>query len=242
MPYLVAHLSSMFDFVGFLIRANLRNLQSLAISVGTPVAILAVFALQRQQHTALAIFPMILSIAVIFGGVTLGTRILNWNDQKIFRRLAVTPVPLPYLLTGLLLAQLIVNILQSVLVLILGMTIGIELSIGHFILAIVLIVVATFTFTALGPLVATFIQRIDLYNYAYIFLLLPTTFVGGLPGMSLPPAVNQIVQILPTTLFMNLFQSLTAPLDIAATLLRTLLLLAYGIIFLTIASLRFQWN
>ena len=229
---------SLFNFVGLMFWASMRNLQTLVVSLGTPLAITAMFLLTGQQMSP-PIVPLLFVMSVTFSGIALGTRLVAWREQKIFRRLAVTPTTIDEVLFGLFVAQLAVSITQSLILLVLILLLGIAYTLAQLIVSIWALVVACFCFTAIGPLLATFIRRVDVFSYAYVFLVMPITLISGLlDTASLQPPVSTIVALFPTSMLANLLRVVQSPVAAEAILLNSTGLIIYGVVFLFIVSRR----
>ena len=229
------------DFTQTLLKANLRSGRSLVISLFTPLLLLGIFSLTGSGQDLRSILPFVIGLTVMFSGSALATRIVDWRNQKIFQRLAVTPVPLGYLMLGMVLAQLVVSIAQSVLVLVASIVVAkLELEPNQILLMFFVIVVGSLCFIGFGALLATFATKPDMVNSLYVFTLLPMAFLGG--SVIHVPVLGDIGQFFPTTLLTELFNITMGAFQPDAVLLRMFGLAIYTLVFVRIAMQRFRWD
>jgi len=229
------------QFTQTLLKANLRGVRSLFITLFTPLLLLGIFSLTGSGQDLRSILPFIIGLTVMFSGSSLATRIVDWRNQKIFQRLAVTPVPLGYLMLGMVLAQLVMSIAQSVLVLIVSVLVAeLKLDPGEIWLLFLVIVIGSLTFISFGALLATFATKPDMVNSLYVFTLLPMAFLGG--SVIRLPVLGDIGQIFPTTLLTESFNLIMGDWQLDAVLLRVLGLVLYTLVFVRVAMQRFNWN
>ncbi len=233
--------SSVLDFTWLMFRVNLRNLQGLVISLGAPLGIMAMFLLMNDGPLSPLIVPMLFLLSVAFAGTVLAVRIIFWREQHVFRRLAITATPLPYLIGGLVVAQLALAVLQALLLLLLVMLAGVAFTAVQLWVCVLAIVLACFCFTAFGPLLATVFNRADLLNYAYVLLIMPVTFFSFFGQYStFSPALTVINSLLPTTMLLNLLNVLNGPVGWNTAVLNALGLTFYGLLFLFITARRYR--
>jgi hypothetical protein len=233
-------LSSTIDFTRMILWANVRNLQALALNLGTPLGIIAIYILSGSWPLPAGIVPLLFVLSIMFNGLTLGARIIMWGENKVFQRLAVTSTPMSHIIVGLFLSQLILSIAQAFVALAVVMLAGVSFSASQLIIYLYAIVLSCFTFTALGPLVATIVNRADMLNYAYIFFLMPLAFFGYFTqyGADQASITAQIAAVLPTSLMTNLLDVINNPISLQTGIISSLGLLLYGVLFLAGASYR----
>ncbi|MGF1504185.1 MAG: ABC transporter permease, partial [Anaerolineae bacterium] len=154
----------------------------------------------------------------------------------VFRRLAVTPAPLPNLILGLILAQLVVNIMQVQVLLALGVMFGLEITLPQLLVVEGAVVLGSLAFTAFGAALSTVVHRVDVASTAYVLIMMPLAFTGLLPDLS------GVVRLLPSTMFTDLVRIIDGPLDVPTVLIGVGGLLAYTALFLWFAGWRFRWD
>lgn len=204
-------LSSTFHFSRLLIRASLRNYKALAVMMGVPVFMLLSFWLPSlaagpdEPDLMSYMFPTIVLLSVIIAGLTHATRLARWREQDVFRRLALTPVPLSQMILGASIVQIIVGLMQGLVMLIFGILL-LQLPINFLgcLIALCVMALAAASFIAMGSFVASVTNRADLAGYIFMFVLLPLIFLGSFPSYLMPETMNAITPWLPTTMAIDL--------------------------------------
>ena len=239
------------QFAGAVIQANLNDLRGLLISLFTPLFMLVLFWVVGRPSEpgdldlAAFIFPSIVGLAVMLGGQMAAMRIVNWREQGVFQRLAVTPTPLGHLVLGVGLAQAVVSVAQGVLVLLFGaLVLGMEVNGVGAVAAVAVMSLGVLAFIAFGILVASLARKPDIASSLFIFTLLPMFFLGGgFPPEILPDFLRVVSPWLPTTMLNSLLNPLlnggTLP---AAPWWPVLGLVAYTVVFGVVAAGRMRWE
>lgn len=238
------------QFATTLLRANLRNLRSLALTLGMPLFMLftiwapAMAGDEESQELMQLLFPAVILLSVIMPGLTQATRLTRWREQRVFQRLALTPVPLAHLMAGTAATQIVIGVAQGVLMLLFGIfLVGLELAWQHAFLVLGAMVLAGAAFVAFGSAIATFSRKADLAGYVYFFSIMPLTFLASFPPDMLPEALNTFTPWLPTSMAIELI----GPLFLANQLSDGALLAAvglggYALLFAGIGAIKFRWQ
>ena len=229
--------------------AMLRNYKGLLIAVLTPVFMLTIFWLTARGADENGIldlmFPAIVGFGVMLGGANTAVRAINWRQQRVFQRLAVTPVPLGQLILGDAAAQTVASLLQGVVTLLFGtLVLGFAIEIGGTLLAILVLLLAGACFIAYGLVIASFVNRAEVANPLYIFTLMPLFFLGGgMPGIAFPTILEWIGQWSPVGVTNRLVLELIATGQVPeGAWLNVLVLLGYTAVFSLIVILKFRWE
>lgn len=229
------------------LNASVRSRRLLATAL-TPLFILLLFWFTARgsgdaELVSQLMFPAIVGLSVMFGGGMQAMRLINWREQKIFQRLAVTPVPLGQLVVGDVLAQAVVALVQGVITILFGvLLLGLPVDGWGTAVSLIVLFVGAACFLAYGSLIAAFVTKAEPANSLFIFTLLPMFFIGGgFPPGLLPELVHQIGQWLPV----GLVNRLLVPLLIEGrfpeqTAVSLLALLAYTAVFSLIAMRFFR--
>lgn len=240
-----------FQFAGAVIQASLNDVRGLVISLFTPLFMLVLFWLVGRSSApgdpdlAAFIFPSIVGLAVMLGGQTAAMRIVNWREQGVFQRLAVTPTPLGHLVLGVGLAQAAVSVAQGVLVLLFGaLVLGMEINGAGAVAAVAVLSLGVLAFIAFGILVASLSRKPDIASSLFIFTLLPMFFLGGgFPPEILPAFLRTVSPWLPTTMLNGLLNPLLNGGSLPpAPWWPVLGLIAYTLLFALIAARRMRWE
>lgn len=207
----LSNILSMQYFSQTLLRANMRNYKALAVMMGVPVFMLLSFWLPSlaagpDEPDMMAImFPTIVLLSVVIAGLTHATRLARWREQGVFRRLVLTPVPLPYMIFGASLVQILMGLLQGLVMLIFGVfVLKLPLNWLGCLIAIGVMAFAAATFIALGSFIAAITNKAEIAGYIFMFLLLPLIFLGSFPSDMMPTIMNSITPWLPTSMAIEL--------------------------------------
>lgn len=229
--------------------AMLRNYKALLIAILTPLFMLTIFWLTSRgtedANVAAMMFPVIVSFGVMLGGANTAVRAVNWRQQRLFQRLAVTPVPVGHLMLGDAAAQVVTSLIQGVATLLFGtLVLGFVIQISGLLLALLVLVLAGACFIGYGLVIATFTSRAEVASPVYIFTLMPLFFLGGgLPGIELPTVLQWIGRWSPVGVTNELVLPLLFNGQVpAGALLNVLALLGYTAVFSLITAAKFRWE
>ncbi|MFT7871065.1 MULTISPECIES: ABC transporter permease [Amycolatopsis] len=146
------------------------------------------------------ITPRILALAVMSSAFT-GQAIALGFDRRygVLKRLSATALPRWLLVAGRLAAALVVVVLQSVIIGVVAAFLGWSPSVSGLLSAVLLLVLGTFAFGALGVLLGGTLRAeavLALANIVWFVLLL----AGGilLAPSSLPSGLARVVELLPS--------------------------------------------
>lgn len=237
------------QFALALLRANLRNVKALAITLGMPLFMLFTIWVpslagdEESQELMQLLFPAIILLSVIMPGLTQATRLTRWREQRIFQRLALTPVPLANLMVGTAFTQIIIGVGQGVLMLLFGIFfVGLALSWRSVLLVLVAMMLAGAAFIAFGSMIAAFSRKSDIAGYVFFFTIMPLTFLASFPPEMMPDALNVITPWLPTSMAIELIGPLFLSNHLSeGALLAGLGLVAYTVLFTAVSSRKFRW-
>ncbi len=242
-------LRSTVQFALMLLRANVRNVKALAITLGMPLFLLFTIwvpslAGDEENQALLLLFPAIILLSVIIPGLTQATRLTQWREQRIFRRLALTPVPLANLMAGTAWVQVAIGIGQGVLMLLFGiLLVGLALSWWSVLLVWGAMGLASLAFVAFGLMIAAFNTRPDVAGYVFFFSIMPLTFLASFPPAMMPEALNAITPWLPTSMAIELIGPLFLNNQLSdGALLAGVGLTLYTVLFAAIGAAKFRWK
>jgi ABC-type multidrug transport system permease subunit len=236
------------DFARKLLRANIRNWKAMAITMALPLIMLLSFWLpalagdEESQELMQLLFPAIIILSVIMPGLTQATRLTRWHEQHIFKRFALTPVPLSNLMIGAALTQIVIGIGQGILILLFGVfVIGLEMAWGSVLLVLAGMVLAGATFIAFGSLIAAFSKKSDIAGYVFFFTIMPLTFLASFPSDMMPDAINAFTPWLPTAMAIEIVGPLFTSNQLSdGALFAFVGLLVYTGVFIAISVRRFR--
>jgi len=237
------------QFALALLRANLRNVKALAITLGMPLFMLFTIWVpslagdEESQELMQLLFPAIILLSVIMPGLTQATRLTRWREQHIFQRLALTPVPLAKLMVGTAFTQIIIGVAQGVLMLLFGIfLVGLALSWQSVLLVLIAMMLAGASFIAFGSLIAAFSSKSDISGYVFFFTIMPLTFLASFPPEMMPDALNTLTPWLPTSMAIELIDPLFLNNHLAdGDIFAGVGLVIYTVLFATISAKKFRW-
>ena len=233
-----------------LLRANLRNYKALAVMMGVPVFMLLSFWLPSlaagpdEPDMMKFMFPTIVLLSVVIAGLTHTTRLARWREQDVFRRLVLTPVPLPHMIFGASLVQILMGLFQGLVMLGFGLfVLQMKLNWLGCMIALVVMVLAAATFIAMGSFIAAITQKAEIAGYIFMFMLLPLIFLGSFPSDMMPAIMNSITPWLPTSMAIEiigvLFYSGHLPEN---TIFDLVGLFVYLILFSILSAWKLRWE
>ena len=187
---------------------TLRRGESLLVTIGIPVGILAFFSIADVlPHDGRAVdflMPGVLGLSVISSAMTSLSIATGFERQSgVLRRLGITPLGRTGLLAAKLIALLFVVVLQVVAVVGVGIALGWHAS-GAFPAAVLAILLGTIAFASIGFVLAGRLRaetNLAAANGLFLLFLL----AGGIvfPLSRLPEAIRTFARVLPTEPFIE---------------------------------------
>lgn len=247
-PQSIAILKPTLQFAVTLLRANLRNVKLLAVTLGLPLFLLFTIWVpslagdEESQELMQLLFPAIILLSVIMPGLTQATRLTRWREQHIFQRLALTPVPLANLMMATGATQIMIGVGQGILMLLFGtFLVGLDMSWQSVLLVLGAMILASATFIAYGSMIAAFSRKADIAGYVFFFTIMPMTFLASFPPDMMPDSLNAFTPWLPTTMAIELIGPLFLNNQLSdGALWASLGLVMYTILFTAISARKFQ--
>lgn len=228
-----------------LARATLTDLQTIGISLGTPLFLLFIFGLVSKGPALQQIFPTLIGLTAMLGGQSLMMKLINWRTQGVFQRLATTPTPLGALVMGAGAAQVLMSVLQAAMILLVGVFIlAIPVEAAGAALALVVAALCGLCFVAYGMAIAAVARTPDIASMLFIFTLLPMYYLGGgIFTEALPAWLNTLSNWLPTAVLGKLMTPLMTGQALTPEAAWAILaVLVYTGLFSALAAWRFRWE
>lgn len=227
-------------FAGALLRGQMRNYRGVLVTLFTPLLLLFIFVATGDDEAAVMV-PFIVGLTIMLSGSAMAQQLVMWRTQKIFQRLAVTPVGMGAYIAGGVLAQWVLFMGQSAVVLAAGvLTVGLSLSFLTVLAIMGVLAVSSVVFLSFGALIAAFVDKPDTANTVYIFILLPTVFLGG--SLFEVPFIGNLGQYLPPTLVTNLLNLLFGFGEMGNWVVGLGMLVGYAVVFTAVAARWFKWE
>lgn len=228
---------------------TLRRGESVLLTLGIPVVLLIFFSLAdvlplptRSQHAVDFLFPGVLALAVMSAAMV-GPAIATGFEREygVLKRLAVTPLGRPALITAKIVAILAVEVVQVAVLTVVAVFLGWDSHGAHPITALVAVLVGTIAFAGLGLLLGGTLPGLTVLaaaNGLYVLLLL----VGGMifPLESLPGWLQGFSRLLPPASLADLLHGALEP-GGHVPVRAWLVLAAWAVAGPTVASRVFKW-
>ena len=184
---------------------------------------------------------MFAMFTMLGGAITL----IQERQEGTLRRLLVMPISKVAVLVGKLLGVFLTGILQIVILIVVG-ALAFSVPWGQSPLALVLLILAfAFAITSLGMLMAALARTLAQANSLNTVIVLAMASLGGAwwPLEIVPQWMQTLGRLFPTAWAMTGFHDIiTRGLGVTAVLPEVAILLAYGVLFLTIGTWRFRYE
>jgi ABC-2 type transport system permease protein len=190
---------------------TLRRGESLLVTIGIPVGILAFFTfadvLPHDGRAVDFLMPGVLGLSVISSSMTSLSIATGFERQSgVLRRLGITPLGRSGVLAAKLVALLFVVLLQVVAVIAVGLALGWRANAAAPVVALA-ILLGTVVFAAIGFILAGRLRaetNLAAANGLFLLFLL----AGGIvfPLARLPEAIRTFARVLPTEPFIELLR------------------------------------
>ena len=226
---------------------TLRRGESLLVTMVIPLGVLVFFAKVDAVNTTLKhpvdfLVPGVLALAVMSTAmVSLGIATGYERRYGVLKRLGSTPLSRAGLLTAKTLNVLVIELVQSIAIVATGLALGWGTS-GRLVVAVVLLLVGTVAFAAVGMLFAGTLRaeaNLAVANGLFLVLL----FLGGMayPLHRLPGALQAVAKALPAAALSETVRAVLTPgASIPAGELAALL--AWAVAAPIVAARWFRWE
>jgi ABC-2 type transport system permease protein len=229
------------------LRLTLRRFEAVLITMVVPIVLLvflAIIGLAPDDYARPVDFllPSMLVLAVMSTGlVGLSIRTAYERSYGVMKRLGATPLGRPRLLIAKINSVILVTLAQILVLLVIAAAGFGWRPEGSMALASLVLVIGTAAFSGLGLLIAGILRAettLAAANTLYVFLLL----FGGIiwPADRLPGVLAVLAQLLPSSAFASAMRDIMAFGE--APLLPILILAAWGVAGILIASRTFRWE
>jgi ABC-2 type transport system permease protein len=155
------------------------------------------------------IFPGILIFAIMQIALSGGLTILGLKQKESLRRLKVTPLSKFEFITSFSIGYFVIIMAQTILNIIIGLVFFDYNFVGNLSVIILLLLVSSFAFIALGIVLTNFANSIEMGNTITRFASFPAAFFCNvfIPETVMPAIVQKIAFIHPLTYFVNVFRA-----------------------------------
>lgn len=135
---------------------------------------------------------------------------ITWREKGIFKRIAVTPMPIWQVMLTRVITQIVVILLQAVLAIIVGIYIfKYTFNWAYTPLILLFVIIGALVFLSIGQVIASFTDRVELGSIISQGIYIIFSFLTGvmLPLQILPSAVSTFASYTPSYMTVSLLRS-----------------------------------
>jgi ABC-2 type transport system permease protein len=194
----------------------LRDGEMIFWSLAFPLFFLFIFSFAlgsgSTKLTSTFLVPGIIGAQVLSSGFWgVGAMLAEFRQQKVLRRIYLTPLPPWTFFSALVLYRMSLLALQAFLLALVGtLVFGVRVVGNPFEIAFVLVLGAA-TFVSLGSIIGALVKSTESANNIASVLTVPLAFLSGayIPVDRFPPAVANVLNALPSTQFIATFRGVS---------------------------------
>jgi ABC-2 type transport system permease protein len=233
------------NFIWYFARDGEMIFWSLAI----PVFFLLVFSYAlgygSTRQTSAWLVPGLIGAQVLSSGFWgVGAMLATFREQKLLRRIYLTPLPPWVFFSALVLYRMSLLAVQAILlVTFAALVFGVHV-VGNPVAVIFILLLGAATFVALGSIIGAVVKTAESANNIASVLTVPLAFLSDayIPLDRFPPAVSSVLHLLPSTQFIDAFRGIAMHAVPLTAYAGWILALACWTVFGTAVSARyFRW-
>ncbi|MBI5196818.1 MAG: ABC transporter permease [Nitrospirae bacterium] len=147
------------------------------------------------------IFPGILGMTILFSAIFSSISIIWDKEFGLMKAILVAPVSRLSIVVGKSLSGTIISVIQAAVILMLFPFLGIKLSLLSVPYAIAVSFLLAFSISALGIIIASFLESMESFSAIMNFIVMPMFFLSGAmyPVKNLPEILKFISKLNPLT-------------------------------------------
>lgn len=189
--------------------------------------------------------PGMIGVAVMFANMFVGVALIAWRDRNTLKRLSATPLQSWQLILSQVFAHVALSIGQVVAILTLGIVMfNIQFSPEMALPMLVFTVAGAFSIISLGYAVGNFVKKEQSATSVVNLIALPMMFLSGSYFVVSPPdLLKPVVEIMPLTHVNRAFrQIMLNEAGLGSLWVSLAVLVAFGVVLLTISARTFRWS
>ena len=233
--------SAIADAVVANVTARTAGLGHLNVTLGTPQS-----ADVNQVTEMDYMLPSMIAYIILFSGVNyVAIGLVEMRVKQILRRFRATPVRSGTILSAQVVGGGLTVLLQIVVLVALGIWVFGAKNYGSWLLLIPPIVLGTAAFVGIGFLITSISRTSESARALAAMVTFPLMFLSGIffPMSSLPTMVQTIARILPLAWASDaLHQVMNDAAGFSAITTDCLVMLAWAVVTISIATWRFRWD
>lgn len=199
----------------------------------------------HRQETIDFLTPGMLGLMLMWANLAVGITLVAWRKQGIMKRLAATPLRPVTLISAQMVARLLLSVAQAALLLLVAMLLFKVQVYGNWGVLAVVVIVGALAMMAIGFIVGSLARNEDVAQSIVFLISFPMMFLGGsyFSVAGAPSFLQPIINFLPLThLNHALRQVINNGASLAAVQSDVLILLAWTVVGLILATRAFRWN
>jgi ABC-2 type transport system permease protein len=197
------------NFIWYFLRDGEMIFWSLAI----PIFFLFVFSFAlgygSTRQTSTFLVPGLIGAQVLSSGFFgVGAQLATFREQKLLRRIYLTPLPSWVFFSSLVLYRMSLLAVQALLLVSVGrFAFGVKV-IGQPLAVAFVLVLGAATFVALGSIIGAIVKTTESANNVASVLTVPLAFLSDayIPIDRFPPTIAHVLRLLPSTQFIDTFR------------------------------------
>ena len=199
------------NFIWYFLRDGEMIFWSLAI----PVFFLFIFSYAlgygSTRQTSTFLVPGLIGAQVLSSGFWgVGAQLATFREQKLLRRIYLTPLPSWVFFAALVLYRMSLLAAQAILLIGVGsLVFGVHV-IGNPLAVVFILVLGAATFVALGSIIGALVKTTESANNVASVLTVPLAFLSDayIPIDRFPPQITSALRLLPSTQFIDAFRGI----------------------------------
>ncbi|MGO8947296.1 MAG: ABC transporter permease [Ktedonobacterales bacterium] len=199
----------------------------------------------HRQGTIDFLTPGMLGLMLMWANLAVGITLVAWRKQGIMKRLAATPLRPATLISAQMVARLLLSVAQAAVLLAVAMLFFKVQVYGNWGALALVVVVGALAMMAIGFIVGSFARSEDVAQSIVFLISFPMMFLGGsyFSVAGAPSFLQPIINFLPLTHLNDaLRQIINNGASLAAVQSDVLILLAWTVIGLVLATRAFRWS
>lgn len=188
--------------------------------------------------------PGMLGMLLMWANLYVGVALVQWRQQGVLRRLAVTPLRPSVLISTQMLARLILSLLQGAVLIAVARLVFNVRVVGSWLALGTAVVLGSLALLAIGFAIGSFAKSPEVANAASFLISFPMMFLSGsyFPTDSAPGFLMPVIRALPLT-YLNdaLRQIVNNGADLAGVQTDILILAAWMVAALLLSTRAFRW-
>ena len=199
----------------------------------------------HRQDTIDFLTPGMLGLMLMWANLAVGITLVAWRKQGIMKRLAATPLRPATLISAQMVARLVLSVAQAAVLLAVAMLFFKVQVYGNWGALSLVIVVGALSMMAIGFIVGSFARSEEVAQSIVFLISFPMMFLSGsyFSVAGAPSFLQPVINFLPLTHLNDaLRQVINNGASLAAIQSDVLILLAWTVVGLILATRAFRWS